>query len=170
MTGIVSGSLALTWNIILNKTMDWSQTITAGPSGYVLNDPAFIFGASGSRAINLIYWDTLPLAAAAVTVNTFGVLTDACGDLISPAFIKALVVGNMSTTPGQTLVVGNAAATPFIDHLAGTTPRFNVGPGGYVCFCSPISGYAAGTGAGNIKFDPGANSYNCQWGFVGSTA
>lgn len=169
MTGIQGNSIQVNWGVSLTKAFDQGVTIAAGMQK-VINDPVFIFGASGSRAINLLYWKDTALAGSAVTVNMFGVLTDAFGDLISPAFIKALVVYHNGVTAGQPLIVGNAASTPFIAHLGGTTPTFKTGAGGLVLFTSPVDGYAAGTGAGNIKFDPGAFTFGITWAFAGSTA
>lgn len=93
------------------------------------------------------WWDDIRQLATNTneTLDLVGSLTDAFGVSVAPAHIKLLA---MYADPGNTttLVVG-AAAAPFLAGMAGTTPTFDLPPGGLRLFTAPTLGWVSTGGA-----------------------
>lgn len=126
---------------------------------------------TGTNQHDLVYGERLTLAATPTTKDIRGSLTRALGlGTLSIVEVVAIAVKMLSTTAGHELTIGNAT-NAFSDHLGAATHTIKLGPNGLWILMSPIDGYTVGAGtADEIKFDPGANTFDIDWLIVGRSA
>lgn len=123
---------------------------------------------TGSNQADLVYSDTLSLAASASTVDLAGSIASVLtGDTQTYVEITGFAILNKSTTSTENLTVG-AGSNPWITWLNATGDAVVVGPGGVLVWTSPIDGAAVTAGTGDIlTLDPGSDSFDVDliiWG------
>jgi len=115
------------------------------------NSSTYTYGAGPNLAKGHFHgtWSCAAGAQVVFDMNALAGMFDAFGDLITATEIKAIVLHNLSTTPGELLeVLGDAAAVgqPVMFTLV-ITDAVNLHPDGVLLLTSPIDGYAVGAGA-----------------------
>jgi hypothetical protein len=126
---------------------------------------------TGTNQHDLVFSQRIALTGTAVTRDLIGSLSRALGQgTLSMVEVVGFGIINRSTTAGQFLTIGNAT-NPFSAWLGAGTHTLKIGPNGLHIICSPIDGYAAVAGASDeIKFDPGAFTFNVDWLIWGRSA
>jgi hypothetical protein len=167
------------------------MTVSVGRIEALLNFPEYLIDASGridsaphrleyavdfssgtgSNQHDLVFSQRIALTGAAVTRDIIGSLSRALGQgTLSMVEVVGFGIRNRSTTTLQILTVGNAT-NPFSAWLGAGTHTLKVGPNGLLIVCSPIDGYVAVAGASDeIKFDPGAFTFDVDWLIWGRSA
>lgn len=107
---------------------------------------------------DLVYQDTLSLAAAATSLDVRGALTTPCGAAAAFVEITTLFVKNKATTDGYYVSMG-AGAAPITTMWGASGDILKIGPGGFLLLHNPITGYGTtATTADILYLDPGANT------------
>lgn len=122
---------------------------TADDPTSVLTQYSWTSGTAANQA-DLIFADTRTLgASASEDLDLAGVLTNAFGQAITFARIKAMLVRAWAANTNNVLVGGGS--NPFINWISGTTPKIIVRPGGSFILVSPdVTGYAVTATTGDI--------------------
>jgi hypothetical protein len=117
-----------------------------------LNADVILKNGIGASQADLIFSDQRVLAASAnETLDLAGALLDAIGAAAVFAKVKALLIRAANANVNN-VVVGAAAANPFLGPLGGVTPTITLPPGGFVLLAAPVAGWAVGNGAtDNLK-------------------
>jgi hypothetical protein len=111
-------------------------------------EQAFATGTA-SECCDLDFHDTRSLANSATEdLDLAGGLTNAFGVTLTFAKIKAIIIKNNSST--QTLSVGGAAATQFINWVGAANDVINIPPEGFFCLIAPLAGFAVTAGTGDL--------------------
>ncbi len=97
--------------------------------------------------------DTRTLAASAtedLDMGTGGGLVDALGDAFAPLEVAALMIFAAAGNTNN-VVVGAAAAEPFLGPMGGTTPTTTIKPGGSLLWYAPAGWAVANNSNDKIK-------------------
>jgi hypothetical protein len=129
---------------------------------------------TGAGAIDLIYAKQIALVASTPQTLDLTSLADLSGATVSFARIRELVIQVVTTTPGDNVTVGDAAATAFAAFW-GATGTDTVYAGSIRYFTDPTS---IGSGVGavvtstskSLKLDPGSNNVTINLLIAGCTA
>lgn len=147
--------MALTINN-LKFTLDFLRTLTEDVVSPTQNRTSLSWAKSladgtGLDQCDRIWWDTRPLAASASETLDLTALANTFGT-VNFARVKLVAIRlPYGATQASSIQVGAAASNPFVAHLGGTTPTFQVRNGGFAVFFAPdATGYVAGT-AKNLK-------------------
>lgn len=102
---------------------------------------------------DMIFADTRTLAASAsetLDMGSGGGLSDYLGAAFSPAEVVAVLI---AAADGNTnsVVVGAAAAEPFLAGMGGTTPTETIKPGGFIFWYAPAGWAVANNSNDKIK-------------------
>ena len=102
-------------------------------------------------------------ASTPQTINLLTGLTDLNGTALTVAHISFLAIKNLSTTDGQTVLVGNAASNPFEGFVSGINtlsiyPSSSQNDGFLVLAAPNMTGIPVNSTSCNLKFDPGTNA------------
>ena len=109
---------------------------------------------------DLVYSDTIALAAGTAILDLTAVLTDIQGTAMSFDTITAITVKNLSSASGELLKVG-AGSNPLLNWIIATGDGVQVGPLGAFHISSPLDGYAVTATTGDVlTFDSGAATFN----------
>ena len=117
------------------KTLDWNDSLTNG---------------TGTDQGNMMWHDERTLATTSEDLDLAGSLVNAFGRTITFTKIKGLFVKNTSTTTGQNVLVGGAAANQFVNWVSDASDEVVVGPNGCLALWSPMDGYAVTAATGDI--------------------
>jgi hypothetical protein len=164
----LSSTLTLKLKEILTKTLDIS---TPGDTLDVdLSDT--LADGTGLDQADQIWHDERALSATSTeNIDLNGTLTNALGDTVSLARVKALIIWNKNTTAGENLQVG-AGSTTF--NLFGSlSSRHTIGPNGIFVVWEPSAAAKAVTaGSADLLMIRNANSVVVTYQIivVGSTA
>lgn len=94
------------------------------------------------RSVNTASNDDLDLA---------GGLTDAFGQTLTFAKIKAILIYNTILTAGEILNVGGGGVNSFINWVGNASDTVTIGPGGLLVLANPsLAGYAVTASTGDI--------------------
>lgn len=122
----------------------------------------------GLNQADRVYSETRTLAASAdVTLDLAGVLLDIFGSVITFARLKGIIILPLAANTND-VVMGAAAATPFLGPLGSATDTLNVKPGGMACLVAPTAtGWAVGAGATDmLKFANSAGGTGVTYDLV----
>jgi hypothetical protein len=104
---------------------------------------------------DLLYYGarSVALSGSETLVLSNGSLKDPLGAALTFIKIKAICVRVAALAPSG-LIIGNAAATPFLGPLAGTAPTYTVAPGGlWIAMTPALAGWSAASGVSDqLKF------------------
>jgi hypothetical protein len=133
-----------------------SPDLGTAEAKYAGADPIDLASGTGSNQADLVYSDTRTLAASANETLDLTSLIGPLGEAVNFAKIKAILI---KAAAGNTnnVVVGDAAADPFLGPLGGTTPTIAIPPGGEVLLAAPVGGWAT-SGATDLKVANSAGS------------
>lgn len=133
-------------NIKLLLTSILSNTVgAAAAQAIVERSPSFSW-ASGVAAdqADQVYSDTITIAASSDTTLDLTALTDAFGDALAFARIKAIIAIALAANTNDVLM-GAAAADQFLGPLGSATDTIAIRPGGILACVSPdATGWALG--------------------------
>jgi hypothetical protein len=151
--------------IIPGVTLVASETEVAGAKRTVTvrlpegHDPYEFAVGTGAGQASKYYVVQLALAGSASTFD-LNATSGGFGDT-SLANVKGWAIFNEATNTAHVLTVGNAAATQFPFNVDAGTDTFTVPAGGAVIYAAPLAADGISTSsANNVKFDPGANTFN----------
>lgn len=142
----VDASLSLRVRATQTSALDLSTVVD--PINQLI-EQAFANGTGADQA-NKVWSDRRTLAdGASESLDLAGGLTDAFGAAITFTKIKGIVIKNRSTT--QTLAVGGAASSQFINWVANSSDIVNIPPGGFLALTAPgAAGFAVTAGTGDL--------------------
>ena len=151
----VSGSLDVPYLITATKALD----LTTVRDALSWTDKTTISDGTGANQADLIWHDQRTLASGAnEELDLAGSLSDAFGDTVTFAKIKAMLITNPDTA--STLKVGGAASNAWATWVANSTDIIVIRPGGRFYIEAPdANGYAVTAGTGDkLKILHGAES------------
>ncbi len=135
---------------------DWSDALAEG---------------TGSDQADVLWHDTRTLAGTSEDLDLAASLTDAFGTSVTFVNVKLIAIRNNSTTTTESLAIGGAAATQFINWVGDATDIVNLGPSGIFLLWDPIDGYPVTAGTGDLlKIDSGADTFSYDIIIVGTSA
>jgi len=119
-----------------------------------------------------MWHDNRTLSATSEDIDLAGGVTDGLGASVTFVKVKCIAIFNNSTTAGDNLTVGGAAATQFVNWVGDATDKIVIGPGGCFLLWNPsLAGYAVGAGASDLlKVDSGANEIEYDIIIIGTSA
>jgi hypothetical protein len=126
---------------------------------------------AGINAANLVYQDTVTLAAAGETLLDLTALTDALGSAVNFARVKLIYLRNKSATAGDNLQLGGTVSAGLSTLYVGTNAGQLIGPGGIALLVNPsAAGWAVtATTADILRIgNPGANSITYDIVLIGA--
>jgi hypothetical protein len=145
---------------IVRMLLQGSQTTDfAGTAlDYQFTPSKSITFTNGSGANQALYIgaidDTCSTSKAAVTLDLDDIDLNAVPvpfGTVAFTSVKALLIINDSTTSGENIIIGNAAATPWVGPLGGTTPTITIPPSSSVMLVNPTAaGWACATGVNDL--------------------
>lgn len=104
----------------------------------------------GANQADQIFCDTRSLAASAnESLDLAGGLTDALGNVLTFAKIKALKI-SAADGNSNSIVVGAAGSNPWNGPLGGTAPTITLPPGGECLLTAPVGGWSVTSGTGDL--------------------
>lgn len=117
------------------------------------------------------FTDTRSLAATSENLDLAGGLTDAFGATITFAKIKAIIIKNNSTTPGENLTIGGHATAAF-PLFSDVTDKYVLGPNGVFLIWEPsLAGKTVTATTGDLlKIDSGAATISYTIIIIGTSA
>lgn len=128
-----------------------------------LNIPRLIQLADGAgvNAANLLYQDSVTLAAGDETLIDLTALTDAFGNAINFARVKLIYLRNKSATAGDNLQLGGTVSNGLSTLFVGMNAGQLIGPDGTAVLVNPsAAGWAVTAATADILRigNPGANA------------
>jgi hypothetical protein len=127
-------------------------------------------GAAGTA--DLIYSNSVTIAASGNTTVTFTSLASLLGVIMSFARIKAFIIENNSLTTASSILIGNGT-NPFINWVGSGAHTVRVRNGGaLMLFCTDATAYAVTAATGDllkILNEDGANSATVHMTVIGSS-
>jgi hypothetical protein len=152
--------------------------ISATQSGDLdLTDPSAVHALSVLESLadgttnvqaDRIFSDTRTLAASATEDLDFGSgggLTDAFGTAFSPAEIVCVFIVAAEANTNN-VIVGAAAAEPFLGPMGGTTPTETIKPGGFLFWFSPAGWTVTNNSNDKLKIANSAGSTGVDYSIV----
>ena len=132
---------------------------------------AWTDGDAADKA-EIVFHDQRTLTATSEDLDLYGNLTDAFGNTLSFAKVKAIFIKNKNTGAGENLIVGGAAANGVSTLFSDTTDKLIIGPDGMLLLTNPsAAGYAITGGTADLlKLDAGANTVVFDIVIVGTAA
>lgn len=119
---------------------------------------------------DLVYQDTLSLAAAASPLDLRGSLLTPLGATAAFVEITTLFIKNKATTDGYYVSMG-AGSNPITTLWGASGDIIKIGPGGFLLLHNPITGYGTTAGTADIlNLDPGANTISVDLVICGRSA
>lgn len=117
---------------------------------------------SGDNQQTLVYSDRITLTGATASLDlNGGILSKLTNAAQTYAKVKGIAVANLSSTTGDTLIIGGGADAV----IAVQNP---IGPGGVYLYMDPIDGTAvSGASVDTLQFDPGSDTFDIAfviWG------
>lgn len=148
MTISLASQLALSIAWQYQNTLDLS---TVKDHGVRQLDDALASGTGLDQA-DLVFHDKRTLSAtSSESLDLAGGLTDAFGQSLAFARIKAITIRNLATTAGYHLEVGGAASNAFVNWVGDASDVLRIGPGGVMQLWNPsAAGYAVTAGTGDL--------------------
>ena len=166
MADVLSTELTLQIKAVLTETLDLGK-------GYnnltLILDDILEDGVTIDKA-DLLWHDERTVTAAAETLDLTALTYTCFGSTITVnnARVKLFALWNKSTTAGEILTIGSAAANPWTAVWSGTTI---VRPNGRMLFWAPdATGYVTAGGSKNVKVDPGAATITYRIAIVGASS
>ncbi len=127
----------------------------------------------GSGQAEVVFFDTITPGVGGLTIDIFGAITDPFNTTLSIDLIKGLLIHNRSTTTGQYVDVGGAAAGNTFAYLTGDTDSVRVHPEGVLFIWSPQAtpdcAIAVADGFDEILFTAGAGTPTVDVMILGCT-
>lgn len=165
--------MSLTTTVKLNLR---AQLVAALDLSNAVNDLSLtpevsLADGAGINAANLVFQDTITLAAAGETLLDLTALTDALGNAIAFARLKLIYLRNKSVTAGDNLQLGGTVTAGLSTLYVGTNAGQLIGPGGIALLVNPS---AAGWAVTAITADilrignPGANPISYDIVLIGA--
>lgn len=112
---------------------------------------------SGANQAQQHWHDERTLSATSENLDLAASLTNGLGQTVTFSTVKTIIIYNKSTTSGQVIAVGGAAANQFVNWVANSSDIVRIGPGGFLALSSPVDGFAVVAGTGDqLKIDAGA--------------
>ena len=157
--------LTARWND--RRALDLSTPVDAG--AIALTDE-LLHGTAIDQA-DLLWHDRRTLAATSENLDLAGGLTDAFGQTLTFAKIKALLIKNRETIAGRTLKVGGHATAAFL-LFDNATDIYTIGPDGILLVWDPaLAGKVVTATTGDLlKIDAGANTVAYDILLIGTSA
>ena len=125
--------------------------------------------ADGTAAdeVNEAWADSRSYDTAGVIHDLTALAADAATNTGAAAFsaVKALAIVNDDAT--HSVVVGNAAATPFAGPLSDPTTTWTIPPGGRLLLINPTAAGWSTAGANNLKIVAAASTATVRLGLLG---
>jgi hypothetical protein len=144
-------------------------TLTWGPN--FSKTVSLAFGTAANQADQVFDDDRTLSAGAAEDIDLSGTLTNAFGETISLARVKAIYVENKSTT--ETLTIGGAASNALANLFGNVNDVINVKPGGVFFIAAPgATAYPVTAGTGDLLHvvNSGGGSTTYRIVIIGATA
>lgn len=144
-------TLPININAVYTAALGTSDTLVAGTNN---------IGATGIGCDQAFVKD-LALAGSAQTLDLQSVSSAAGGAVVDVVLtkLKAIAIFNRATTAGYVLQVGAAASNAFTAIFSDATDELVIGPQGMALIVYP-AGYTVDATHKDLKFDPGANTFN----------
>jgi len=142
-------ALSLTFGATLNTALDLGA-IASAPLAY--SAARSLSTGVGASQADQMFFDQRQIAASGTDdLDLTGTaLQNALGVNIAFARIKALIIEALGTNTNN-LIVGNAAANPWVGPFGAGTHTVQVRPGGLLAmFCSDLTGWAVVAGTGDL--------------------
>ena len=129
-----------------------AQDLGAVAARHTIDVNKTIASGTGADQADLAWSDERTVAAGTPDdLDLAGVLASALNAGIVFKKISGIVIRNKSTTSGQTLALGGAAANQFFSGIFGAAPHtLTIGPGGAAGWYSPIDAAVVTAGTGDI--------------------
>lgn len=113
-------------------------------------------------------------AGASETLDLAGSLTDAFGNTVTLARVKAILIKNTSNNAAGVLTVGGAGSNPWASLFGDVSDTIKIRPGGFFLLaCSDATGYAVTAGTGDrlqLSNGDSGNPLTYEIVVVGATA
>lgn len=128
---------------------------------------------AGISAANLVYQDSVTLAAGGATLLDLTALTDSVGGAVAFARLKLIYLRNKSSVAGDNLQLGGTVSNGLSTLYVGTNAGQLIGPGGVALLVNPS---AAGWAVTNATADilrvgnPGANAIPYDLVLIGAAS
>jgi hypothetical protein len=139
------------------------RTTTKLPDGYA---PIEFAAGTSAQQLSVKYAASISLTAATPQTLDLENLTGGTG---AATFTKLKVFAIYNTDTTDSLIVGAAAANPFLGPLAGTAPTYTIKAGcAWICYDRSTAGMTVNATNSDLKLDPGANAVTCVVVFAGN--
>ena len=127
---------------------------------------------TGLDNADLVFHDSRTLAATSEDLDLAASLSDSFGNTLTFVKVKGIFIKNTSTTAGDILSVGGAAANQFINWVGNSSDIINIGPDGVLFLWDPsLAAYAVTAGTGDLlKIDAGGNTITYEIIIIGTDA
>lgn len=137
--------------------VDWSDSLADG---------------TGKDQADELWHDSRTVTGASEDLDLAGSLTNGLGDVVTFVKIKTIMIKNTSTTAGENLSVGGAAANQLINWVGDASDKIVIGPDGLFILHNPAAaGYAVTAATGDLlKIDSGAATITYEIVLIGTTA
>jgi hypothetical protein len=144
---LVPGFAALTSSLQITIGHDHSATVGLSTAkdtlGYTINK-TFSNGSGTAQVADLVYHGRRTLTTGqSETLDLYGGLTDALGNTLNFARVKAIVIEQ--TSASMTLTIGDAAAP--LPLFGPATATVSVKPSGAVALVAPLAGWTVADGS-----------------------
>jgi len=141
-----TGTQTLTMGIAGNATGSSDLASPASPISQAITTS--LANGTSANQINRRWSDTRSLASAASEeIDLAGSLTDEFGNAVTFAKVKAIIIYNKATDPGDDLVLGTTATGgDTCDLFLDPSDGINIDAKGVFVWLSPVDGFAVGAG------------------------
>jgi len=140
----------------------------------VVADLDFTFGTGASKCDQMFHDDRSLGAGASEDLDLAGSLTNAFGQTVTFADVKAIYIENTSDDSGTTITVGNAASNQFTGPLGAAAHTLTIPQGGFILLAADLADVwtvTAGTGdLLKVLNDDGANTATYKIVLLGESA
>jgi hypothetical protein len=155
---------------IVGTYLDSTALDTAqGTISYIFQPTDMASGTAASQA-DVLWADKRTLDATSETLDLAGMLEDAYQDTATFANVRAIYIGNKSTTSGEVLTIGGATASAWAGWVGDSSDTIPIGPSGCHLLYSPIDGYAVTATTGDLlKVDAGTATITYEIIIIGTS-
>lgn len=164
-------SLLTTLDLVLKTEFDSAMDLSTAADTTNLTVQDTLQDGTAANKADLVWHDRRTLDSTSEDLDLAGSLTDAFGNTVTFANIRAIAIKNRETDTGYDLAVGGAASNQFVNWVADSSDIVNIGPDGVFLLYSPVDGYDVTADTGDtLKIDAGSNSVTYDIVVIGTTA
>ena len=162
-------TLAATLQFLIDGSFIKALDLTSPKESIAISKSQAFANGTGSNQGNEFFSDTRTVTASPETLDLTSGLTNAFGETVVFAKIKAIIVHNKSTASGAILIIkGNAITNA--GWISGTTPHHAIPPNGWYIVTSPVDGFTIiNTTQDQLTFEPGAATITYDLIIIGNT-